>query len=180
MPETSSTPRPAYPYKIAVLCDLRDEAGRLLLIRRAKDPNKGLYSPIGGKLDTGSGESPAMCARREIIEEAGIDVPLHRLHLGGLISEHGYEGRTNWLMFWYRVIGPVAVEQRTIREGDLEWHDADALSALPLPETDRRIIWPLVKEHDSRDPAARPGFFAVHIECIGHGLSWDIQQSERP
>ena len=38
------------PYKIAVLCDLRDESGRVLLIRRAKPPNQGLYSMIGGKL----------------------------------------------------------------------------------------------------------------------------------
>jgi 8-oxo-dGTP diphosphatase len=176
MPETSPTPRPAYPYKIAVLCDLRDGHGRLLLIKRAKDPNKGLYSPIGGKLDTASGESPAQCARREIHEEAGIDVPIDRLHLGGLISEHGYEGHTNWLMFWYRVLGPVSVTPHSIREGDLEWHAPSEFDRLPLPDTDRRIIWPLVHRHDAAPPA-QPGFFAVHVECMGEDLTWTVEQS---
>lgn len=176
MTETSPTPRPSYPYKIAVLCDLRDAQGRLLLIKRAKDPNKGLYSPIGGKLDTASGESPAQCARREIHEEAGIDVPIDRLHLGGLISEHGYQGETNWLMFWYRVLGPVCVTPHTIREGDLEWHALEAFPSLALPDTDRRIIWPLVHRHDAVPPA-RPGFFAVHVECVGESLSWQVEQS---
>ncbi|HRJ49981.1 MAG TPA: NUDIX hydrolase, partial [Phycisphaerales bacterium] len=69
------------PYRLACLCDLRDERGRILLLRRAKAPNQGLCSPIGGKLDVSTGESPAQCARREIMEEAGIDVPIERLRL---------------------------------------------------------------------------------------------------
>lgn len=159
-----------YPYKIAVLCELRDAAGRLLLIRRAKEPNKGLYSPIGGKLDMASGESPAQCARREIHEEAGLDLPISRLHLGAMISEHAYQGQTNWLMFWYRVLGPVEVPERAIREGDLEWHPPDALERLELPDTDRRIIWPLVRGHEG-------GFFALHIDCAGPELKWTLEHS---
>jgi 8-oxo-dGTP diphosphatase len=130
-------------------------------------------------LDVALGESPAACARREIREEAGIDVPIERLHLGGLISEHGYQGETNWLMFWYRVLGPVAVAPRTIREGDLEWHAPGALDGLPLPDSDRRVIWPLVRRHDSAGPWDRPGFFAVHVECVGADLAWEVQQSDR-
>src|SRR5690606_3754723 len=76
MPDAA--PANPLPYKIAVLCDLRDERGRILLIRRKKHPNFGLCSPIGGKLDMHTGESPAQCARREIMEEAGIDVPIER------------------------------------------------------------------------------------------------------
>ena len=38
------------PYKIAVLCYLYDEEGRLLLLHRRKPPNRDMYSPIGGKL----------------------------------------------------------------------------------------------------------------------------------
>lgn len=161
-----------------MLCDLRDDAGRVLLIHRHKEPNRDLYSPIGGKLDLGSGESPLMAARREIHEEAGIDVHPDQLHLGGLISEHGFEGRENWLMFWYRVMGPVQVEPRVIREGSLEWHDSEALPShvdrsttpLAMPETDRRVIWPLVLAHDG-------GFFSVHIDCTGKELRWTVEES---
>lgn len=168
----SPAERRELPHKIAVLCDLRDHQGRVLLLHRSKDPNKGLYSPIGGKLDTARGESPAQCARRETLEEAGLDIPLDRFHLGGLISERAYEGRTNWLLFWYRVVGPVSLEPFEMREGRLDWHHPDVIDGLPLPETDRRIIWPLVRDHDG-------GFFAVHIDCDGQELAWRIEMSEK-
>lgn len=164
----------ALPYKVAVLCDLRDRAGRVLLLRRAKSPNQGLCSPIGGKLDMHTGESPAMCARREIMEEAGIDVPMERLRLGGMISEASFEGAGHWLLFWYRVMGAVDVEERTIREGRLEWHAEEDLESLPLPETDRKIIWPLVRRHVREDR----GFFAVHIDCTDGGLRWALEQAD--
>jgi len=113
----------AIPYRIAVLCDLRDADGRVLLIRRAKSPNKGMCSPIGGKLETSIGESPARCAQREIHEEAGIEVPIERLRLSGVISEQAYENETHWLLFLYRVIGPVEVQEGPMDEGILEWHN---------------------------------------------------------
>jgi 8-oxo-dGTP diphosphatase len=172
------------PYKLACLCDLRDAQGRILLLRRLKEPNKGLCSPIGGKLDMPSGESPAQCAVREIKEEAGIDVPLDRLHLMALISERAFEGKGHWLLFFYRVLGPVEVPAEgglDMREGRLEWFRPEEVEALPLPETDRRIIWPLIREHDPRRPGERPGFFTVHIDCTGPGgsdLAWRVEQSE--
>ena len=62
----------ALPFKISVLVFLRDEAGRLLLIQRTKAPNLGCWSPIGGKLEMGLGESPFECAVRETFEETGL------------------------------------------------------------------------------------------------------------
>jgi 8-oxo-dGTP diphosphatase len=176
------------PYKIATLCDLRDKDGRVLLLRRLKSPNFGMVSPIGGKLDVHTGESPAQCARREIAEEAGIDVPIERLHLLGMISETAYEGKSHWLIFYYRVLGPVWTEPRQMREGELAWFAKGELGSLPLPETDRRILWPLVDAHEAAyvaGKAARPGFFAVHIDCDPAlkseqnpiGLVWKVEQS---
>lgn len=165
------------PYRIACLCDLRDARGRVLLIRRAKSPNLGLCSPIGGKLDTASGESPARCAQREIREEAGIDVALDDLHLLGLVAERAYEQAGHWLMFIYRVTRPVVVEPIQISEGRLEWHDPGEIDALPLAETDRRIIWPLIRANETAGPAGGPGFFAVHIDCRGEAISWRVEQS---
>jgi 8-oxo-dGTP diphosphatase len=167
------------PYKLACLCDLRDQDGRILLLRRLKEPNKGLCSPIGGKLDMTIGESPAQCAQREIQEEAGLDVPIDRLHLLGLISEASYEGKGHWLLFYYKVIGPVWVEPRDMREGRLDWFSPDVIESLPLPDTDRRIIWPLVRKHEQPGPSGRPGFFAVHIDCADGQMRWTVEQSER-
>ncbi len=164
------------PYRIACLCDLRDEQGRILLLRRAKSPNLGLCSPIGGKLDVDSGESPAQCAQREIMEEAGIEVPIERLHLIGLVSEQAFEGKGHWLMFVYRVLGPVRVSRSHITEGTLEWFKASEVDALPLPETDRLIIWPLMRKHDASGPNGGPGFFAVHIDCRTPELRWSVEQ----
>ncbi len=179
-----SSPQPVLPYKLACLCDLRDSRGRVLLLRRLREPNKGLCSPIGGKLDMVIGESPAQCARREIMEEAGIDVPIERLHLGGLISEQAYEGKGHWLLFYYRVLGPVHVERTEISEGTLEWFAPDQIDGLPLPETDRRIIWPLIRKgeasYDDRKPGSRPGFFALHIDCSRgeQAMTWNVEQEE--
>lgn len=181
MPVHGSTPE--LPYRIACLCDLRDESGRILLLRRLKAPNQGLCSPIGGKLDVVSGESPAQCAQREILEEAGLSVPIERIHLIGIVSECAFEGKGHWLMFVYRVLGAVHVPPHDMREGRLEWYTEDEVEHLPLPETDRKIIWPLMKKADKLgpdgSPAAKPGFFAVHIDCRQEQISWTVEQ-ERP
>ena len=165
------------PYKIACLCDLRDEQGRILLLHRKRSPNQGLCSPIGGKLEMETGESPTQCARREIREESGIDVPIERLHLMGMISEASFEGAGHWLIFLYRVLGPVEVPEHDIPEGRLRWHRPEDLAALPLPQTDREIIWPLIRQHDPATPGGLPGFFALHIDCTGPRLRWTIEHS---
>jgi 8-oxo-dGTP diphosphatase len=166
------------PYRLARLCDLRDADGRILLIRRTRSPNQGLCSPIGGKLDVLTGESPAQCARREIQEEAGLDIPIERLRLIGLISEQAYEGRGHWLLFFFRVLGPVALEPRRIPEGRLEWFIPEQLDALPLPETDRQVIWPLVRAHEAAGPGA--GVFSVHIDCREATMRWAVEQGSGP
>lgn len=167
------------PYRLACLCDLRDEYGRILLLDRVRSPNKGLCSPIGGKLDLHTGESPAQCAQREIHEEAGIHVPIDRLHLGGLISEAAFEGQGHWLMFYYRVLGPVRVNAVEIPEGRLRWHEPDQIDSLPVPQTDREIIWPLIRQCDSPQGSDDlPGFFAVHIDCTSKPLRWEVEQIE--
>ena len=171
------------PYKLACLCDLRDEQGRILLIHRERSPNKGLCSPIGGKLDMHTGESPAQCAQREIMEEAGIHVPIDRLHLGGLIAETAFEGNGHWLLFYFRVLGPVEVAEGPMDEGELRWHRLEDIDALQLPETDRKIIWPLIRKHEILADAgadATPGFFSLHIDCRGDEMTWTVEQEIPP
>jgi len=51
-----------------------DEAGRLLLARRAVEPDAGLWDTPGGFLD--EGEEPVDGLRRELLEEAGVEVEI--------------------------------------------------------------------------------------------------------
>ncbi len=157
------------PHRIAVLCYLFNDAGQLLLLHRRKPPNQDLYSPIGGKLDQPSGESPTSCALREIHEESGLDLEVADLHLTGLVSEAGYAGEAHWLMFLYEVTRPVEIQRAEIAEGRLEWHDASAIADLELPPTDRHVIWPCFWRYRGR-------FFAVHIDCGDSSIKWRLEQ----
>ena len=101
------------PYKIAVLCYLYDEDDNLLLLHRAKEPNSGNYSPIGGKLEATIGESPHECAIREIHEESGVTVQTNEIRLSGMLAETAYEDKTHWLIFLYEVT-------RHVRHSEIE------------------------------------------------------------
>jgi len=171
MPDDSTLP-----HRLAVLVDLRSDDGRVLLLHRLKAPNKGLCSPIGDKVHTDLGESPAQCARRETMEEVGLDLDPGRFHLSGLIAERGYEGQGHWLLFYYRVLGTVWVEPHEMREGRLEWFTPGEIDGLSLPETDRKIFWPLVRKHEGRSHNDRPGFFSVSVDCSSEPMTWHVEQ----
>ena len=152
-----------------MLCYLFDAQGRVLLLHRRKPPNRHLYSPIGGKLEQDQGESPTACALREIHEETGLTIAPDTLHLTGVVSETGYLNETHWLMFLYEVTTPVSVERMSFDEGQLEWHDRASIMALPIPETDQKVIWPMFWHYRRR-------FFAAHIDCTGETISWQLEQ----
>jgi 8-oxo-dGTP diphosphatase len=161
------------PYRIAVLCYLYDADGRVLLLHRSKSPNDGMYSPIGGKLEIAAGESPHQAAVREIAEEAGLHVADDDVRMIGIVSETAYEGETHWLIFLFEVMRPVGhdeIRDMHIDEGRLEWIDAGAVADLPIPDTDREIMNPLVREH-------RGGFFVVHIDCSTDPMTWSVRES---
>ncbi len=164
------------PYKLACICDLVDDKGRHLLLHRKKAPNLGLFSPIGGKLDVHTGESPAQCAQREIHEEVGLDLPLERLHLLGMVAETAFEGKGHWLMFVYQVLGTVWVEPHDMREGRLDWYTREEMMKLDIPETDRKVILPLMRKAERQTANGKPGFFSVHIDCRETEMKWTIDQ----
>ena len=175
-----NTPSPAplvtlLPYKIAVLCYLYDDQGNVLLLHRIKDPNAGMYSPIGGKLEMTRGESPHACAIREIREEAGLELQDGEVRLMGIVSETAYEAQTHWLLFLFevtRTIGHEEITSLSIDEGELEWTSVQDVPQLEIPETDRQIMWPLVQKHGG-------GFFMVHIDCRAEPFTWRVTESEK-
>ncbi|MEQ9453957.1 MAG: NUDIX domain-containing protein [Phycisphaeraceae bacterium] len=166
------TPPIGIDYKIATLCYIFDQQGRILLLHRRKEPNRDLYSPVGGKLDTVSGESPEQCALREIREETGLHLGHDAIRLTGIVSETAYRGEAHWLMFLYEVHTPQNVTEAQHDEGRLEWVNPSDISRLPMPDTDRQVIWPLFWEH-------RGGFFAVHIDCTANPMTWSVDRSFR-
>ena len=164
----------ALPYKIATLLYVFDPEDRVLLLERAREPNRGLWSPAGGKLDTATGESPHACACREASEELGMTLSAADLHLTGLVSEHGYQGQSHWLMFLFEVRRRLAAAPPPHGEGRFAFWPREELDRLPLPATDREQIWPLFWRH-------RGGFFAAHCHCAGaDDMRWCLEASRVP
>lgn len=160
------------PYKIGTLLYAFNQVDEVLLMRRAQSPNLGLWSPPGGKLDQPRGESPHACAQREAAEELGLRLQLDELHLAGIVSEHGYEGQSHWLMFLFEIQPRLARLPPAHREGDFGFFTREALAGIPLPQTDRDQIWPLFWRH-------RHGFFVAHCDAEGNGeYQWTILQSQ--
>jgi 8-oxo-dGTP diphosphatase len=148
----------ALPYRIAVLVFLENGAGEHLLLLRAKAPNKGVWSPIGGKLETATGESPFECAVRETREETGLEISAGDLHLFAVIAEKAYEGQSHWLMFLFRCRRPLPALPSEISEGRFGFFSRAAIDALPIPETDRTALWPTYDQHRDR-------FVALKADC---------------
>ena len=120
----------ALPYKIATLLYCFNERDEILLLERAQEPNRGLWSPCGGKLKMDIGESPYACACREAHEEIGMELRASDLHLAGLISEHGYQGQTHWLMFLFEVKVKLKTLPPPMSEGRFEFFPREKISSL--------------------------------------------------
>ena len=161
---------PSLPHKLSVLVFLRNVAGEHLLIERAKAPNAGLWSPIGGKIETGRGESPHECAVRETREESGLTIAPEEFHLFAMIAERAYEGGAHWLMFLFHCRHRIAALPPSIDEGRFGFFDRAAVDTLPLPETDRVALWPVYDRH-------RDGFVALRADCTpGQPLAVTIEE----
>ena len=159
------------PYKIATLLYCFNERDEVLLLERAQEPNRGLWSPPGGKLHTDDGESPYVCACREAHEELALEIQPRDLHLTGLVSEHGFQGNSHWLMFLFEVKPRLMKLPAAHREGRFEFVPRAALANLKLPDTDRESIWPRFWQH-------RGGFFAAHCRCDPDGRNeWTLEES---
>lgn len=159
------------PYKIATLLYCFNDQDEILLLERTREPNRGFWSPCGGKLKMDLGESPFTCACREAGEEMGVRLTPPDLHLAGLVSEHGYQGQTHWLMFLFEVKPRFAVLPPPHAEGRFAFFPRAELATLKIPRTDREQIWPWFWKF-------RGGFFAAHCHCHADGRNdWTLEES---
>lgn len=127
-----------YPRTLATLVYAIDGT-RVLLHRRVKAPNVGLWVAPGGKLE--ADESPAECARRELREETGLDA--EGLELRGIMTEVSPRADYQWLTFIFvtdRHSGTLAPPAGI---GEFRWVDVSGVFSLEIPPTDR-IFFPRV------------------------------------
>ena len=164
-------PSRSLPFNLATLLYCFNEREEVLLLQRAREPNRGLWSPCGGKLQAETGESPYACACREAQEELGLAIGPADLHLTGLISEHAYQGNAHWLMFLFEVQPRLTALPPQHREGIFSFFPAEKIASLNVPQTDREQIWPLFWRH-------RGGYFAAHCHCHAGGRNeWRAEES---
>lgn len=157
------------PYKISVLVFIENAAGEQLLLLRAKQPNLGVWTPIGGKLEMTAGESPFECAVRETLEETGLRVSPEELHLFAMIAEKAYQGETHWLMFLFRCRKPIAALPPDIAEGRFAFFSREKIKDLPIPETDKAALWPIFDQY-------RDSFVALKADCARSPIKITVEQ----
>ena len=161
-------------YKISVLVFLKNRDGEFLMIQRTKAPNLGLWSPIGGKLEMPTGESPHQCAVRETFEETRLAVRSEDLHLFCMAAEKAYEGEGHWLMFLFDCRKPIESLPRKIDEGAFRFFSREAIDELPIPATDREGLWAIYDMY-------REDFVALRVNCHpDEALDFEIEQVIQP
>jgi ADP-ribose pyrophosphatase YjhB (NUDIX family) len=96
---------------------VRDDAGRLLLIRRGTEPGLGRWSVPGGRVEPGEDDRAAV--RREVAEETGLEVSAHAVV--GTVERPGPGGSTYTITDY--ACG-LASDPSAARAGD----DADAVA----------------------------------------------------
>ena len=122
--------------KIAVIVIL-EAREHWLMLKRKYPPNKDLFAPVGGKLE--SGESPRHAAIREVYEETGITI--ETIHYKGLLVDSSPTDY-NWTCFIYQA-NIQYITPPHCREGTLDWIPIDSLSELPTPVSDP-YLYPLI------------------------------------
>ncbi len=136
---------------------VEDDAGRVMLARRAVEPDKGLWDPVGGFLE--EGEHPLDGIRREVEEETGLRCEPTRF-LGAWMDVYGGAPEAAatlnlyWVMRMTEVGEPVAADD----VAELRWFAPDEL---PGPDelafthvTDALEAWRRVSDF-SPTPARR-------------------------
>ena len=108
---------------VGALCE--DEQGRLMLVRRAVEPQKGKWDTPGGFLE--EGEAPLDGLRRELREETGLEIEPGEF-FGALIDLYGDDAEAkfvlslNWIT---RIVGGEPMAADDISE--IRWFAADEL-----------------------------------------------------
>jgi 8-oxo-dGTP diphosphatase len=113
---------------------------RTLMLERAprgeRDVHTGRWNGLGGKFL--AGESPEACLRREVREEAGLEVEAATWK--GCITFPSFDHGTDVYTFVYLVTRFAGEPLASGPEGRLHWVETRRLAELPLWEGDRVFL----------------------------------------
>ncbi|MBK8981579.1 MAG: NUDIX domain-containing protein [Ignavibacteria bacterium] len=143
---------------LATLLYIQNDKGEYLLMERQKNPNKGLISPPGGKVETGSAESPVFCAIREAKEECNIDSGSNDWKLAGIVTEKEYPHIGNVMIFLMKYLPRISDIPADCIEGNFLLIHPDNFNSHNIPETDKKFIWSRIFE-DNPEP------FFISLDC---------------
>jgi 8-oxo-dGTP diphosphatase len=138
---------PAHPL-VGVGALIHDREGRILLIKRRFEPNKGRWSLPGGLLETG--ETLMEAARREVREELGVEIEVEELFQ---VSEEIIRDREAKTRFHYVLVDYLATLQPagariTLNEESesFKWFRPLEVDGLDTTENTRRIVEKYLKD----------------------------------
>jgi ADP-ribose pyrophosphatase YjhB (NUDIX family) len=104
-----------------VACTVVEKEGRIVLLKRAMEPQKGLWVMPGGFVDRG--EEVRAAALREAAEECGLTI-----HIKGLLGVYSYPGNTQVVVVYMArhvsgeiVAGDETLLARFFEPGDIPW-----------------------------------------------------------
>ncbi len=135
---------PAYP--LVGVGALIHKEGRVLMIRRRFEPNKGKWSLPGGLVEVG--EAPEDAARREVREELGLEAVVESLLqvANEVIKDDQGRVRYHFILVDY-LIRPLDGEVVLNEESEeFAWFEPSAVAALNTTENTRKIIAKFIEE----------------------------------
>lgn len=140
------------------LCYIEKDGAYLMLhrVKKKNDMNHDKWIGVGGKFE--AGETPYECARREIMEEVGVEVP--NLKYRGIVTFVSDLYGTEY-MHLFVSDGYVGEIKQVCDEGNLEWVDKSKVNDLPIWEGDK-IFFRLLEEE--------PRFFSLKLVYEGDSL----------
>ncbi len=125
MAEARGAPRTIH---LRTLCFIRD-GERVLLLRRRKPPNEGLYNAPGGKIE--AHEDPYTACLREVAEETGFRLPGATLRI--VLTVITKATGAQWVIFVFTAGRPAGEPGPiTTLEGDLQWVPLAEIASLPV------------------------------------------------
>jgi len=130
----------------AVLVYPRCGGDWLMIHRSGKkkgDVHEGKWNGLGGKCE--ADESPLETARREVLEEAGLDLPPTAFRALGVLQFPNFKPAKSedWIVFVFTAEVPTKELAFDCPEGELHWVTKSAVLSLPLWAGDQHFL-PLV------------------------------------